>query len=51
MPVAEYTFERKPGEAWNYNAPTLKYNDLLFDGLPVRYNSLGEETDWEIENI
>lgn len=51
MPTVEWTLEKKPGEAWQYNEPTLSYNEAIFDGLAVKYNSLGESTEWTLEAI
>ena len=49
MPLAEWTKEALPGGAWGYNTPTLAYNAPMFDGLAVKYNSLGEVTEWANE--
>lgn len=49
MPTATWIKEKQPGEAWGYNTPTLTYNAAMFDGLAVKYNSLGVETEWEHE--
>ena len=51
MPTADWTLEKKPGEPWEYNTPTLTYNQAMFDGLSVKFNSLGEETAWANETI
>ena len=47
--VTDWLYEKIPGRGWAYDETDLVYDGVLFDTLPITYDTLGQATDWLYE--